>query len=114
MGGIVMTVEEKALIWARRQKGNVLNNKNVDCFIAGYNMAAKESQEIIDKGYKEVFTGLPDKLKKQLEDDMESISYSGYTYSYPDWFIRKESAYNALRDALKQCEEFIDNIKSLL
>ena len=34
-----MTVEEKALIWARRQKGNVLNNKNVDCFIAGYNTA---------------------------------------------------------------------------
>ena len=114
MGGIDMTVEEKALIWARRQKGNVLNNKNVDCFIAGYNMAAKEYQEIIDKGYKEVFTGLPDKLKKQLEDDMESLSYSGYAYSYPDWFIRKKSAYNALRDALKQCEEFIDNIKSLL
>ena len=32
-----MTVEEKALIWTRRQKGNVLNNKHVDCFIAGYN-----------------------------------------------------------------------------
>ena len=30
-----MSVEEKALILARRQKGNVLNNKNVDCFIAG-------------------------------------------------------------------------------
>lgn len=30
-----MSVEEKALIQARRQKGNVLNNKNVDCFIAG-------------------------------------------------------------------------------
>lgn len=59
-----MTVEEKALIWARRQKGNVLNNKNVDCFIAGYNMAAKEYGEIIKKGYKDVFTGLPDKLKK--------------------------------------------------
>ena len=109
-----MTVEEKALIWARRQKGNVLNNKNVDCFIAGYNMAAKEYQEIIDKGYKEVFTGLPDKLEEQLKDDEVRISYSGYMYSYPDWYIRKKSAYIALRDALKQCEEFIDNIKSLL
>ena len=59
-----MTVEEKALIWARKQKGNVLNNKNVDCFIAGYNMADKEYKEIINKGHKEVFTGLPDKLKK--------------------------------------------------
>ena len=53
-----MTTEEKALIQARRQKGNVLNNKNVDCFIAGYNMAAKEYKEIIDNGYKEIFTSL--------------------------------------------------------
>ena len=109
-----MTVEEKALIWARRQKGNVLNNKNVDCFIAGYNMAAKEYREVINKGYKEVFTGLSDKLKKQLEDDKAGLAYSGYMYSYPDCFVRKKSAYNALRDALKQCEEFMDDIKSLL
>ena len=77
-------------------------------------MAAEEYREVINKGYKEVFTGLPDKLEKQLEDDKESLGYSGYLYSYPDWFIKKQSAYNALRDALKQCEEFIDNIKSLL
>lgn len=109
-----MTVEEKALIWARRQKGNVLNNKNVDCFIAGYNMVAKEYREVINKGYKEVFTGLPDKLERQLEDDEAELAYSGYMYSYPDWFIRKKSAYIALRDALKQCEEFIDDIKKSL
>lgn len=109
-----MTVEEKALIWARRQKGNVLNNKNVDCFIAGYNMAAKEYKEIIDKGHKEFFTGLSDKLAKQLEDDEKVLSYEGYMYSYPDWVIKKKSAYNSLRDALNQCEEFMDDIKSLL
>lgn len=109
-----MTVEEKALIWARRQKGNVLNNKNVDCFIAGYNTAAKEYQEIINKGYKEVFTGLPAKLQKQLEDDESNLGYSGYMFSYPEWFVRKKAAYQDLRNALKQCEEFIDDIKSLL
>ena len=109
-----MTVEEKALIWARKQKGNVLNNKNVDCFMAGYNMAAKEYKEVIDNGYKDVFTKLSDKLEKQLEEDKHRIAMSGYMYSYPDWFVRKKSAYNALRDALKQCEEFIDDIKSLL
>ena len=109
-----MTTEEKALIWARRQKGNVLNNKNVDCFIAGYNMAAEEYKEVINKGYKEVFTGLSDKLKKQLEDDEVGFSYSGFMYSYPDWFVRKKGAYIALRDALKQCEEFMDDIRSLL
>ena len=43
-----MTVEEKVLIWTRRQKGNVLNNKNVDCFIAGYNTADKEYKERIE------------------------------------------------------------------
>ena len=109
-----MTVEEKALIWARRQKGNVLNNKNVDCFIAGYNMAAKEYREIIDKGYKEALTGLSDKLEKQIEDDEVGFRYSGFMYSYTDWFIRKKSAYKSLRDALKQCEEFVDDIKLLL
>ena len=109
-----MTVEEKALIWARKQKGNVLNNKNVDCFIAGYNMAAKEYKEVIGNGYKEVVTGLPDKLEKQLEDDEVGLGYSGYMYIYPDWFIRKKSAYIALCDALNQCKEFMDDIKSLL
>ena len=108
-----MTVEEKALIWARSQKGNVLNNKNVDCFIAGYNMAAKEYGEVINKGYKEVFTGLPDKLEKQLKGDEFGIDHSGYN-SYTDWFIKKKSAYIALRDALKQCEEFMGDIKLLL
>ena len=77
-----MTVEEKALIWARKQKGNVLNNKNVDCFIAGYNTAAKEYREVINKGYKEVFTGLPDKLEKQLEDDEDQITWSGFGRSF--------------------------------
>ena len=109
-----MTVEEKALIWARNQKGNVLNNKNVDCFIAGYNTAAKEYEEIIDKGHKEILTALPDKLEKQLEDNKKSLGYSGYMWSYPDWFIKKKSAYIALRDALRQCEEFMDDIKLLL
>ena len=109
-----MTVEEKALIWARKQKDNVLNNKNVDCFIAGYNMAAKEYREVINKGYKEVFTGLPDKLEKQLEDDENGIAMSGYMYSYPDWFVRKKGAYTALCGALSKCSEFIDDIKRVL
>ena len=48
-------------------KGNALNNKNVGCFIAGYNMAAKEYREIVDKGYKEALTSLSDKLEEQIE-----------------------------------------------
>ena len=77
-------------------------------------MAAKEYKEIIDKGYKEVLIGLPDKLEKQLEDNEAGIWYSGYMHSLPDWFIRKKSAYSALCAAIKQCEEFMDDIKSLL
>ena len=63
---------------------------------------------------KEVFTGLPDKLEKQLKDDEVGLSYDGYMYSYPDSFIKKKSAYIALCDSLRQCEEFIDDIKLLL
>ena len=77
-----MSVEEKALIWARRQKGNVLNNKNVDCFIAGYNMAAKEYREVINKGYKEVFTGLPERLKinKSKLNQIKAVAKILYLY----------------------------------
>ena len=49
-----MTVEEKALMWVRRQKGNVLNNRNVDGFIAGYEMAREEYQEVINKELSEI------------------------------------------------------------
>ena len=109
-----MTVEEKALIWARRQKGNVLNNRNVDCFIAGYNMAAGEFRERIANDRKEILKGLPDKLRKQLEDDEASFASGGYMYFYPERFARKKVAYTALCDALEKCEEFIDNIQPLL
>ena len=113
-----MTVEEKALIWARRQKGNVLNNKNVDCFIAGYNTADKEYKEIINKEHKEILkeilTELPDKLEKQIENEKQDLDHSGYMYCYPDSFIKRKSAYIALRDALRQCEEFMDDIKLLV
>ena len=77
-------------------------------------MAAKEYQEIIDRGYKEVLTELSDKLEKQIEDNEKCLDYSRFMHSYPDWLIRKKSAYKALRDALKQCEEFTNDIKSLL
>lgn len=102
------------MIWARKQKGNILNNKNVDCFIAGYNIAAKEYNEIINKNYTEIFTGLSDKLKEQLEENEHGVALSGYMYSYPDWFVRKKAAYTALCDALSKCEEFISDIKQLL
>ena len=45
---------------------------------------------------------------------MMGLSYDGYMYSYPDSFIKKKSAYIALCDSLRQCEEFIDDIKLLL
>lgn len=109
-----MTVEEKVLIWARKQKGNVLNNKNVDSFIAGYNIASKEYREIIDQGYKEIFTGLLEKLMNQLEQNEIELGYSGYMYSYPDWFIEKKKAYTDLCDALVKCNNFINDIKRLL
>lgn len=103
-----MTVEEKALIWARKQKGNVLNNKNVDCFIAGYKMASEENigdvLEAYGKVYNGLFTDLIDNLEKAIKDD-EALSHP-----QPSSHERQISAFIALRDALKQCKEFKFNI----
>lgn len=109
-----MTVEEKALMWARKQKGNVLNNRNVDCFIAGYEMAREEYQEIINKGYRDVLSNLPQKLMAQLEDDKYNLLYCGYLTSWPESFTRKENAYNELIRVLKSCDEFMPEIQRLL
>ena len=110
-----MTNEEitkKALMWARKQKGDVLSNKNVDCFIAGYKMASEENigdvLEAYGKVYNELFTGLIDKLEKEIKFG-EALSRP-----QPDEFERQISAYKALRDALKQCKEFKFNIGCFL
>ena len=105
-------VEKKALMWARKQKGDVLSNKNVDCFIAGYKMASEENigdvLEAYGKVYNELFTGLIDKLEKEIKFG-EALSRP-----QPDEFERQISAYKALRDALKQCKEFKFNIGCFL
>ena len=69
---------------------------------------------LLDINCKEIFTGLSEKLKEQLEEDEHGLAMSGYMYSYPDWFVRKKGAYTALRDALSKCSEFIDDIKRVL
>ena len=83
-----MTTEEKALIWARRQKGNVLNNKNVDCFIAGYEMASKECRDETINDRIEFLKKLPESLKKEIEN-------SGYVFS------KKEKIINTLLSKAK-------------
>ena len=109
-----MTVEEKALMWARKQKGNVLNNRNVDCFIAGYEMARDEYQTIINKGYRDIFSNLPQKLMTRLEEDKNNLSYCGCLTSWPESFTRKEEAYHELIRALKSCGDFMPEIQGLL
>lgn len=107
-----MTVEEKALIWARRQKGNVLNNKNVDCFIAGYEMAQKECR-IEQICVREKFLkGLPGRLRKDIEWREDNYDHCGY-YSYPESHIKLKAAYTELADALEKCAEYIEQIKMM-
>ena len=102
-----MTTEEKALIWARNQRGNVLNNRNVDCFIAGYEMARKEI--LVDKiaDRKKYILSLPESLRKQIESDEDNYDHCGY-YSYPESHIEKKKAYLALAEALENCFKYLN------
>ena len=102
-----MTTEEKALIWARRQKGNVLNNKNVDCFIAGYEMASKECRIETLNDRIEFLKKLPERLKKEIEYKEDEYDHCGY-YSYPESHIEKKKAYVALAEALENCFKYLN------
>lgn len=108
-----MTTEEKALIWARRQKGNVLNNKNVDCFIAGYEMASKECRDETINDRIEFLKKLPESLKKEIEYKEQEYGYCGY-YSYPEGHIEMKKAFYELAVAINNNLEYLENIVKLV
>lgn len=107
-----MTVEEKALIWARRQKGNVLNNKNVDCFIAGYEMARKECRVETLADREKFLKELPTNLRRDIDYREDNYDHCGY-YSYPESHIKLKAAYTELADTLERCAEYIEQIKMM-
>ena len=108
-----MTTEKKALIWARRQKGNVLNNKNVDCFIAGYEMASKECRDETINDRIEFLKKLPESLKKEIEYKEQEYGYCGY-YSYPEGNKKKKKAFYELAVAINNNLEYLENIVKLV
>lgn len=107
-----MTVEEKALMWARRQKGNVLNNKNVDCFIAGYEMARKECcvETLADRV--KFLKELPTNLRRDIDCREDNYDHCGY-HSYPESHHELRAAYLELSNALEKCTEYLNNIVRL-
>ena len=107
-----MTTEEKALIWARRQKGNVLNNKNVDCFIAGYEMASKECRVETINDRIEFLKKLPERLKKEIEYKEDEYDHCGY-YSYPEGHIEMKKSFYELAAAINNNLKYLQNIVKL-
>lgn len=107
-----MTVEEKALIWARRQKGNVLNNKNVDCFIAGYEMARKECRVETLADREKFLKELPTNIRRDIDYREDNYDHCGY-YSYPESHHELKTAYLELANALEKCVEYIKDLRHL-
>lgn len=88
-------IEDIALRYTYKKKS--LTQKNVECFIAGFETALDKCQEDLQ----EVIQSLADKEKKfQAEYDYD-LGMSGYLYSRPKDYDETINKHNKLHEALQ-------------
>ena len=97
-------IENIALRYSYDKKS--LTQKNVECFIAGFETAIDKCQEDLQ----EVIQSLADKEKKfQSEYDYE-LGMSGYLYSLPKDYEETVSNHNKLYKSLQNLSDVLKEI----
>ena len=86
---------------------SLLNNKNVDCFLMGYEHAISDIKEQISAQRKDEFVDYLEQMKvfcsehyHNLEND---LGYAGYQFSYP----KSADAMLKLYDQMMRCCDFL-------
>ena len=94
---------------------SLLNNKNIDCFLMGWEHAASDIKEQIKEQKEDDFKDYLEQMKvccsahyHDLEND---LGYAGYQFSYP----KSADAMLKLYDQMMRCCDFLivnlDNVK---
>lgn len=94
-------IEDIALRYAYNKKS--LTQKNVECFIAGFNTAINKCQEDLQ----EVIQSLADGEKNFKEEYDYDLAVSGYMYSRPKDYDETVSKHNKLYDALQNLADVL-------
>lgn len=108
-------VEDIAFRTLRNSKNKtLLSNRNVDCFVAGWQTAdrdfwqqlnSQKAQEFKDY-LQQMITECEEKHKKLRED----LGYSGYMYSIPD---SADAMFKMLNRMIDSCEFILANLENV-
>ena len=93
---------------------SLLNNKNVDCFLMGYEHAISEIKEQISNQRKDEFIDYLEQMKvfcsEQYHNLENDLGYAGYQFSRPE----SADAMLKLYDQMMRCCDFlIENLENV-
>ena len=93
---------------------SLLNNKNVDCFLIGYEHAIYDIKEQISAQRKGEFIDYLEQMKvfcsEQYHNLENDLGYAGYQFSYP----KSADAMLKLYDQMMRCCDFlIENLENV-
>ena len=94
-------IEDIALRYAYEKKS--LTQKNVECFIAGFEIAIDKCQEDLQ----EVIQSLADKEKNFKKDYDYNLGMSGWMYNVPDDYGETVSNHDKLYKALQNLADVL-------
>lgn len=108
-------IEDVALRTLRDSNNkSLLNNKNVDCFLIGYEHAISDIKEQISAQRKNEFIDYLEQMKifcsecyHNLEND---LGYAGYQFSRPD---SADAMFKLYDQMMKCCDFLIENLENV-
>ena len=94
---------------------SLLNNKNIDCFLIGWEHAASDIKEQIKEQKEDDFKDYLEQMKVFCSEHYHNLEkylgYTGYQFSYP----KRADAMLKLYDQMMRCCDFLienlDNVK---
>lgn len=92
----------------------MLSNRNVDCFVAGWQAADRDFWQQLNSQKAQEFKEYLEQMKAQCEEKHEELStdlgYSGYMYSIPK---SAEAMFKMLETMVDSCEFILANLENV-
>lgn len=108
-------VEDIAFRALRNSKNKtLLSNRNVDCFVAGWQSADRDFRQQLNSQKPQEFKEYLEQMKAQCEEKhkklKEDLGYSGYMYSIPD---SADAMFKMLTRMIGSCEFILANLENV-
>ncbi len=108
-------IENVALRTLRNSNNkSLLSNRNVDCFVAGWQAADRDFWQQLNSQKAQEFKEYLEQMKAQCEEKREELStdlgYSGYMYSIPK---SAEAMFEMLETMVDSCEFILANLENV-